>query len=98
FGWDRLPKKLHLAAIWLVAIAVNLSGFFILAANSWMQHPVGTIFNEVTGRAEMVDIWAVLTNVTLLAAFPHQITAALLTAGTFVAGVGAWWMVRLVRT
>jgi len=98
FGWDRLPKRLHLASIWLVAIAVNLSGFFILAANSWVQHPVGAIFNEATGRAEMVDIWAVLTNVTLLAAFPHQITAALLTAGTFVSGVAAWWMVRLVRS
>ncbi|MDQ2624696.1 MAG: cytochrome ubiquinol oxidase subunit I [Actinomycetota bacterium] len=97
FGWDKLPKKIHLACIWAVAIATNLSAYFILAANSWMQHPVGTIFNLETGRAEMVDIGAVLTNNTLLAAFPHTITAAFLTAGTFVAGIGAWWMVRLVR-
>ncbi len=97
FGWDRLPKKVHLACIWAVAIATNLSAYFILAANSWMQHPVGTIFNEETGRAEMVDIGAVLTNVTLLAAFPHTIAAAFLTAGTFVAGIAGWWMVRLVR-
>lgn len=97
FGWDKLPKKIHLATIWAVAIATNLSAYFILAANSWMQHPVGTIFNEETGRAEMVDIGAVLTNVTLLAAFPHTITAAFLTAGTFVAGIAGWWMVRLVR-
>ena len=41
FGWDRLPKLAHLACIWLVAIGTNLSAFFILAANSWMQHPVG---------------------------------------------------------
>src|SRR5690606_41504770 len=61
FGWDRLPKRIHLACIWLVAIATNLSAYFILAANSWMQHPVGTVFNEETGRAEMVDIGAVLT-------------------------------------
>ncbi|HLT30742.1 MAG TPA: cytochrome ubiquinol oxidase subunit I [Myxococcaceae bacterium] len=98
FGWDRLPKKLHLACIWLVAIAVNLSAFFILAANSWMQHPVGTVFNPETGRAEMVDIVAVLTNVTHLAAFPHTVSGAFLTAGTFVAGVSAWWMVKLVRS
>ena len=98
FGWDRLSKKVHLACIWAVAIAVNLSAFFILAANSWMQHPVGTVYNPETGRAEMNDIWAVLTNNTLWAAFPHTITAAFLTAGTFVAGIGAWWMVRLVRT
>ncbi|GAA3211356.1 cytochrome ubiquinol oxidase subunit I [Oerskovia jenensis] len=98
FGWDRLSKKVHLACIWAVAIAVNLSAFFILAANSWMQHPVGTIYNPETGRAEMNDIWAVLSNNTLWAAFPHTITAAFLTAGTFVAGIAAWWMVRLVRT
>ena len=41
FGWDRLPKKLHLACIWLVSIGTLLSAYFILAANSWMQHPVG---------------------------------------------------------
>ncbi len=98
FGWGRLNKKLHLASIWLVAIAVNMSAFFILAANSWMQHPVGAIYNEETGRAEMVDIWAVLSNNTLLAAFPHTVAAAFLTAGTFVAGIGAWWMVRLMRS
>ena len=97
FGWDKLPKKIHLACIWAVAIATNLSAYFILAANSWMQHPVGAIFNLETGRAEMVDIGAVLTNNTLLAAFPHTISAAFLTAGTFVAGIAAWWMVRAVR-
>src|SRR3954447_6833466 len=97
FGWDKLPKRVHLACIWAVAVATNLSAFFILAANSWMQHPVGTVFNEAKGRAEMTDIGAVLTNSTLWAAFPHTISAAFLTAGTFVAGIGAWWMVRLVR-
>src|SRR5450756_2763553 len=70
FGWDKLPKRIHLATIWAVAIATNLSAYFILAANSWMQHPVGTVFNEQTGRAEMTDIGAVLSNSTLLSAFP----------------------------
>lgn len=97
FGWDKLPKKIHLACIWAVAIATNLSAFFILAANSWMQHPVGAVFNMETGRAEMVDIGKVLSNPTVLAAFPHTISAAFLTAGTFVAGIAAWWMVKLVR-
>ncbi|HEY3438077.1 MAG TPA: cytochrome ubiquinol oxidase subunit I [Actinotalea sp.] len=97
FGWDRLPKRVHLACVWAVAIATNLSAYFILAANSWMQHPVGAEYNATTGRAEMVDIGAVLSNPTLLAAFPHTISAAFLTAGTFVAGIAAWWMVRAAR-
>ena len=98
FGWDRVSKKVHLACIWALALATNLSAFFILAANSWMQHPVGTVFNPETGRAEMESIGAVLTNNTLWAAFPHTISAAFLTAGTFVTGIAAWWMVRLART
>ena len=97
FGWDRLPAKIHLLTIWMVAIGVNMSAYFILAANSWMQHPVGAEFNPETGRAEMSDFGAILTNNTLLAAFPHTISAAFLTAGTFVAGIGAWWLVRTVR-
>jgi len=98
FGWDRLNKRVHLACIWAVAIAVNLSAFFILAANSWMQHPVGARYNPETGRAEMESIWAILANNTLWAAFPHAVAASFLTAGTFVAGIAAWWMVRLART
>ena len=94
FGWDRLPKALHLATIWAVAIGVNLSAFFIIAANSFMQHPVGAGFNPATGRAELHDIGAVLFNSTALAAFPHTLTGAFLTAGVFVAGISGWWVVR----
>ena len=97
FGWDRLPRRVHLACIWLVALSVNASAYFILAANSWMQHPVGTHYNPETGRAEMDSILAVLTNSTLLAAFPHTVTGALVVAGTFVAGIAGWWCVQHVR-
>ena len=98
FGWGRLSKRVHLACIWLLAIGSNLSAYFILAANSWMQHPVGATFNPETGRAEMDSIWTVLTNPMALAAFPHTLTAAWIVAGTFVGGIATWWMVRLVRT
>ncbi|UFU08351.1 cytochrome ubiquinol oxidase subunit I [Ruania halotolerans] len=98
FGWDKLPKKVHLACIWVVAIATNISAYFILAANSWMQHPVGAIYNETTGRAEMTDFGAVMTNNTLLAAFSHTVASALLVGGTFVAGVAGWWIVKSVRS
>ncbi|WP_088317420.1 cytochrome ubiquinol oxidase subunit I [Kineosporia sp. R_H_3] len=97
FGWDRLSKGVHLATIWAAAIGVNLSAYFIIAANSFMQHPVGVKYNPETKRAELDSIVDVLTNPTTLAAFPHTVTAAFLTAGTFVAGIAGWQMVRNAR-
>ncbi len=94
FGWDRLPKKLHLATIWLAAIGTMLSAYFILAANSWMQHPVGYTINETTGRAELNDFGAVLTNSTAIGAFAHTITACFVTAGIFVVAISAWQLKR----
>ncbi|OHT88222.1 cytochrome ubiquinol oxidase subunit I [Mycobacteroides saopaulense] len=94
FGWSRLPKLVHLACIWMVAIGVNASAFFIIAANSFMQHPVGAVYNPQTGRAELTSITELLTNNTALAAFPHTVAGSLLTAGAFVAGICGWWMVR----
>lgn len=94
FGWTRLPKLVHLGCIWMVAIGVNASAFFIIAANSFMQHPVGAIYNPGTGRAELTSITELLTNNTALAAVPHTVAGSLLTAATFVAGICGWWMVR----
>jgi cytochrome d ubiquinol oxidase subunit I len=62
-----------------------------------MQHPVGIVYNPETKRAELDSIRTVLTNPTTLAAFPHTVTAALVTAATFVAGIAGWWMIRNVR-
>ena len=94
FGWGRLPRALHLACIWIVAFGVNASAYFIIAANSFMQHPVGAQFNPETGRAELVDFGALLTNNTAIWAFLHVVAGSFLTAATFVAGVSAWLMVR----
>ncbi|SBS77603.1 Cytochrome d ubiquinol oxidase subunit 1 [uncultured Mycobacterium sp.] len=94
FGWTRLPRWLHLTSIWLVAIAVNLSAFFIITANSFMQHPVGTRYNPVTHRAELQSIAELFANNTGVAAFWHAVAASFLVAATFVATVCAWWMVR----
>jgi len=90
FGWDRLPPKLHAACMWLVAVGTLLSAYFILAANSWMQHPVGYRFNPVTGRAELNDFVAVLTNKVQLVTFPHTIVSAYMVGGAFVMAVGLW--------
>jgi cytochrome bd ubiquinol oxidase subunit I len=94
FGWDRLPKRAHLASIWLVAIGTNLSAFFILAANSWMQHPVGFTIDPERGRAELTSLWAVLNNSTNRVTFPHVLTASFLTAAAFVIGISVWHLHR----
>lgn len=97
FGWEKLSRRVHLLCIWMVALSTTASAYFILAANSFMQHPVGAEWNAELGRAQLTDIGAVLTNPTTLAAFPHVITAAWLVGGTFVAGIAGWWIVRSVR-
>ena len=94
FGWDKLPRGLHAACIWLVHLGTLLSSYFILAANSWMQNPVGYEFNPDTGRAELTDFWAVMFNKVQMVSFPHTVTACYLTGGAFVAGVAFWLMVR----
>jgi cytochrome d ubiquinol oxidase subunit I len=94
FGWDRLGKRTHLATIYLTAFGTNLSAYFILAANSWMQHPVGYRIDPATGHAHLTSILEVLTNSTLLYAFPHTIGASVMTASALVAGVAAWHLRR----
>ena len=94
FGWDRLPKRLHLASIWLLSIGTVLSAYFILAANSFMQHPVGYRYNPVTKRAELTGIWAVLSNDTAVSAFFHVISGAFLVAGAFLVGISCWHLRR----
>ena len=97
FGWDKLPKKIHLACMWMVSIGTILSAYFILAANSWMQHPVGYRINEERGRAELTDFWAVLTQNTALAQFFHTITAAFMVGGAFMVGISAFHLARRRR-
>ncbi|PZM90152.1 MAG: cytochrome ubiquinol oxidase subunit I [Actinobacteria bacterium] len=94
FGWDRLPKRIHLATIWAVAIGSNLSAYFILAANSWMQNPVGYRVNPETGRAELTDFLAVLTNKVTLATFPHTLAGCFLVAGGLLLAVSLWHLAR----
>ncbi|GAA1366007.1 cytochrome ubiquinol oxidase subunit I [Catellatospora chokoriensis] len=94
FGWDRLPKRIHAACIWVVAVGTVLSAYFILAANSWMQNPVGYRINPDTGRAELTDIVAVLTNKVALITVPHTVAGCFLVAGGLVTAVAVWHLVR----
>jgi len=94
FGWQKLPKRIHLATIWTAALGSILSMFFILAANSWMQNPVGYRMNPDTGRPELTDIWAVLTNKVALITFPHTLAAAFMVAGALLVAVSIWHVTR----
>jgi cytochrome bd ubiquinol oxidase subunit I len=94
FGWDKLSPRVHLATIWLAAIGTSLSAYFILAANAWMQHPVGYTVSPVTHRAELTSIVALLTNSTALASWPHVFFASFLITGAVVITVAAWHLAR----
>jgi cytochrome d ubiquinol oxidase subunit I len=98
FGWGKLSPRVHLATAWLLAFGTVLSAYFILAANSWMQHPVGYVINHTTHKAELKNIFAVLTNSTLLLAFPHTIFAALCTGGFLVLSISAYGLLRKRNT
>jgi cytochrome bd ubiquinol oxidase subunit I len=92
FGWNRLSKRVHLATVWLFALGTWLSAFFIIVANSWMQRPVGS--DVVGGRAELTDVWALLSNRFAIAAFTHVILVGITTAAVIVFGVACWHLVR----
>ncbi|GAB3425737.1 cytochrome ubiquinol oxidase subunit I [Flindersiella endophytica] len=94
FGWDRLPRAIHLACIWIVAIGTQISAYVILAVNAWMQHPVGYRINPETQRVELTDAGEMLTNPAAISAGLHTATACFLTGGALVAGVALWQLAR----
>ena len=94
FGEGKIPKKLHAASIWMVAIGSNLSAIFILLANAFMQRPVGYVINELTNRAELVDFFALLGNFKGWLFIWHTISSGFATASFFILGISAWHILR----
>ncbi len=92
FGWNKLPKGIHLLSIWLVAIGSNLSALWIIIANAWMQVPIGYVLVE--GRAELSDFVAVMLNEQMFVMAQHTIIAAFVTGGLFMFGISAWQILR----
>jgi cytochrome bd ubiquinol oxidase subunit I len=92
FGWNRLSPRLHLATIWIVVVGSWLSAYFILVANSWMQHPVG--YKIVDGEAQLTSVWALLSNEFALRAYLHTILAGLIFGSIVVLGVSCWHFLR----
>ncbi len=88
FGWDKLPRRIHLLTIWLVSLGTVLSAAFIMAANSWMQHPVG--YKMVNGKPQLNDIWAVFTNQVFVWGYSKVLLASLVTGAAVMLAVSAW--------
>src|ERR1700728_2161777 len=92
FGWDKLSRRVHLLCIWLVSLGAVLSAAFIMAANSWMQHPVGYVM--VNGKPQLNDIWALLTNPVFVWGYVHVLLASLVTGAAVMLAVSAWQLRR----
>ncbi len=92
FGWHRLRRGVHLALLYGVALTAYASAFWIMVANSWLQHPVG--YEVRDGVAHLTDFSALLTNPALWMALGHVVSAAMLTGGLLMAAVSAWHLSR----
>ncbi len=92
FGWDKLPRRIHLLTIWAVSAGSVLSAAFIMAANSWMQHPVG--YTMVHGKPQLNDIWAVFTNPVFVWGYAKVLLASLVTGAAVMLAVSAWQLRR----
>ena len=94
FGWGKVSRGFHLTATWLTAIGANLSAWWILVANSWMQYPTGCTFNPETVRNEMTSFWEVAFSPVAVNKFSHTVTSAFTLAALFVVGVSAWYLLK----
>ncbi len=94
FGWEKVSRRFHLVSTWLVAIGANLSALWILVANSWMQNPVGMLFNPATARNEMDNFWSVLFNPVAIEKFFHTVSSGFVLSSLFVLGISAWFLLR----
>ena len=75
FGWNKVSQRFHLASTWLTGLGATISAWWILVANTWMQHPVGMAFNPDTVRNEMVDFWAVAFQPMAVTKFFHTVSS-----------------------
>jgi len=92
FGWDRLSPRLHLATLWVAVVGTWMSGYFILVANSWMQHPVG--YKLVNGEAQLTSVWALMSNGFALRAYVHTMLAGLIFGSIVMLGICCWQFLR----
>ena len=90
FGEKRLGPRGHLAAATALFLGSWLSGYFIIAANAFMQHPVGHVLGE-DGVLHLADFWTFLCNPWAFWQYAHNMTGSVIAASFVVAAVGAFW-------
>ncbi len=91
FGEKRFSQRMQWFAALMLFLGSWLSGYFILATNSWMQHPVAyTVAPD--GRVHVSSLWSLLTNPWLLWQYTHNMTAAVATSAFVMAAVGAFYV------
>lgn len=89
-GEGRVRPVVHWLSALMVGCGAVLSGYFIVATDAWMQHPVG--YQIVGGRAELTSLWALLTNPYLRWQYPHVVSGSIVTGSMVMAGVGAYYL------
>ncbi|TEY03158.1 cytochrome ubiquinol oxidase subunit I [Campylobacter sp. US33a] len=94
FGWDKVSKKFHLFSTWCVAVGSNLSAFWILVANGWMQYPIGMKFNPDTARNEMQNFFEVAFSPVAVSKFLHTVASGYVISALFVMGISAWFLLK----
>lgn len=93
FGWRKVGPRLHFLATVMVAVGTLISAFWILSANSWMQHPVAYGYDE-QGRFIALDWMKVIFSPTFPARFAHMTLAAYLTTALVVGAASAWRLMK----
>ena len=94
FGWDRVSKRAHLFATWMVMVGTILSAVWILIANAWMQYPIGMEFNLDTMRNEMVGFWEIVSSPIAINKIFHTVTSTWGLGAAFVLGVSSWYLIK----
>ena len=93
FGEKLMGQKLHFLTGFLVFLGSWASGWFILATNAWMQHPVGYEILE-NGKYVLENFSAIFSNPWLIPAFLHNQMASVVTSSFVVASIGAFYILR----
>lgn len=88
FGWNRVPPVIHFLSTVMVAFGANLSVFWILSANSWLQTPAGGSFSQ--GHFHVENYFSAINNPFMLRSVLHMSLATVETSMLVVAAISAW--------